>query len=737
MTKIVGSTLLLLLATGIHLYGQCEILLWEDDFESENTQPVSWNMERDDSGGGNDELQFYTRRDTNVYIENGKLILRALEEEYGGHNYTSGKVTTRGVADWRYGRMEARIKLPEGQGIWPAFWMMPSENKYGTWPNSGEIDIMELIGSEPATVYGTIHYGPPWNYSNGMYQLPEGTFSQAYHDFSLEWTADSMKWYVDDQLYSTKSKDDLSRPEQWQVFQERFYLILNLAVGGNWPGNPDETTVFPQKMEIEHVRVYGDPGNQEIIAMDSAYPRAEGVRYSFTDIPGAVFNWSVPEGAVIASGQGTHSILVDWGCNPGDITLEVSNLDCGNQHYTLPVEFASLRVEGPGQLFPLSEAVFHAPELSGTTYDWSFPGDAELLSSASDSITLRWGCSEGRVKLVAENTCATLSDSISITLKEPAISGPATVAENSINIWYSVDPVPSSTFTWSVPPDASITGGQGSDSISVEFGTEAGTVSVEISNQCYTRSLDLPVRITDTILLADYETTSPLFEVFSDTEFEIVENPAPDEVNNSGHVGKTFKSEVAWAGIYTDLGYNLDMTRHKQFRMSVLGPKNATILFKLEDNDEGIAEFREVPAEYTDAGQWQQLEFIFPDAETDVFDRITLFFDFGSEDTNFFYFDNILLLPYNDTGTTTRSTKPAELAVYPNPFYQDLYMNIPGVKRKLSLTWSDLRGRILSAHTVYSGNGLRIPTTSLDAGIYLLSVSDGNHSWRKIVVKHN
>ena len=239
---------LALVVSSASLKAQCDMLLWEDNFEGSEVNSLKWDLQLDNSGGGNDELQYYTPRDTNVYIDNGRLIIRALEEDFQGWSYTSGKLITKGLADWRYGRMEASIKMPAGQGMWPAFWMLPTENKYGGWPNSGEIDIVELIGQDTSTIYGTIHYGPPWNFSNGMYTLPEGTFSDTTHVYAIEWTESSIEWYVDDVLYSSKTADSLRRPEQWKVFQERFYLILNLAVGGNWPGDPDETTVFPQTM---------------------------------------------------------------------------------------------------------------------------------------------------------------------------------------------------------------------------------------------------------------------------------------------------------------------------------------------------------------------------------------------------------------------------------------------------------------------------------------------------------
>ncbi|MCK4748102.1 MAG: glycoside hydrolase family 16 protein, partial [Bacteroidales bacterium] len=315
-----------LLFSGLQVYSQCEILLWEEEFNGDQIDRSRWNVLNDNSGGGNQELQYYTSRDTNVYVENGKLIIRALEEQYGEREYTSGILNTRGIADWKYGRLEAKIKMPEGQGMWPAFWLLPSQNKFGEWPNSGEIDIVEMVGHEPDKVYGTIHYGPPWGFTNGDFTLTEGKFSDSAFVFSIEWSDDSIHWYVNDILYSSKTATSLNNSELWPIFRERFYLILNLAVGGNWPGSPDQTTQFPQTMEVDYVRVYGDPQDHEIIALDSAYAMATGIRYTFTDIPGASFTWSVPPGAQIVSGQGSNTIEVDWECTEGNVSLSVTNI---------------------------------------------------------------------------------------------------------------------------------------------------------------------------------------------------------------------------------------------------------------------------------------------------------------------------------------------------------------------------------------------------------------------------
>ncbi|NOU98722.1 family 16 glycosylhydrolase [Paenibacillus planticolens] len=251
-------------------------LVWNDEFNNSKLDESKWNYTTGGGGYGNHELQNYTNRPENVRVENGNLIIEAHKESYQGSQYTSGKLETKSKGDWTYGRYEVRAKLPEGKGMWPAIWMMPTnQNVYGGWPVGGEIDIMELLGHDPGTVYGTIHYGNPWTHTGGNYTLPNNQkFSDDFHTFKMEWSPGEIKWYVDDILYLTKndwfSKDN-SKPSDYPFpapFDQLFYLQLNLAVGGDWPGNPDATTDWtkPKQMLVDYVRVYSyngqypDPG---------------------------------------------------------------------------------------------------------------------------------------------------------------------------------------------------------------------------------------------------------------------------------------------------------------------------------------------------------------------------------------------------------------------------------------------------------------------------------------------
>jgi beta-glucanase (GH16 family) len=238
-------------------------LVWQDEFDEPQIDLTKWEFEVNGHGGGNNELQYYTDRELNATIYNGKLVIRALKETYTGpdgtREYTSARLRTKNKGDWKYGRFEIRAKLPYGQGLWPAIWMLPTDWVYGGWAASGEIDIMELLGQEPTKVYGTIHYGGayPDNVHTGTsYELVNGSFSDDYHVFAFEWEENEMRWYVDGVLYSTQTEWYTSSAPYPAPFNKRFHIILNVAVGGNWPGNPDSSTVFPQSMLVDYVKVY-------------------------------------------------------------------------------------------------------------------------------------------------------------------------------------------------------------------------------------------------------------------------------------------------------------------------------------------------------------------------------------------------------------------------------------------------------------------------------------------------
>lgn len=210
-------------------------------------------------GWGNGELQYYTNRTENIKVENGMLEITARQEDYQGSNYTSAKILTKGLFETTFGRFEARIQLPFGQGIWPAFWLLGDDSE-GTviWPQIGEIDIMEYRGQQPTIVHGTVH-GPGYSGGQGVtdsYSLSSGRFDTEFHVFAIEWGPDFIDFFVDDVLFNTITPSDV-RGNVWVYNDNSFYIILNVAVGGSFVGSPNSNTPFPQTMYVDYVRVYG------------------------------------------------------------------------------------------------------------------------------------------------------------------------------------------------------------------------------------------------------------------------------------------------------------------------------------------------------------------------------------------------------------------------------------------------------------------------------------------------
>jgi beta-glucanase (GH16 family) len=296
-TKIRSAATLALLAFGIwlaslnHAGGQ---LPWSDEFDGTSLDPSHWTFDIGTGppypGWGNNELEYYTSRPQNVYVTNGLLHIVALQESYNGSSYTSAKLKTRGFFYQKYGRFEFRARLPQGQGYWSALWLLPEDSVYGGWAASGEIDLMENKGSNPTNVLGTLHFGgmyPNQAQSYGpSFIFPPGGSVTNFHIYALEWSSNAISWYVDNQLYQTQTSWwSSSNPTNTSIrnpypapFDQPFYILMNVAIGGTFPGNPDGTTVFPGEMQVDYVRVYN--------LLPPPLPALK-LRLAFDDPPGA------------------------------------------------------------------------------------------------------------------------------------------------------------------------------------------------------------------------------------------------------------------------------------------------------------------------------------------------------------------------------------------------------------------------------------------------------------------
>jgi len=274
-------------------------LIWSEEFNGTEFPAETWTIARGNGfyageewipGWGNGELQYYTDTPENLFLADGILTLRARQESITGiagnrdetFSYTSAKISTQGKASWKYGRFEIRAKFPAGKGLWPAIWMLPEKETYGGWAASGEIDIAEGWGSTPYKVAGTIHYGGVWpgnTYAGSHYFFPEKAADASdFHVYAIEWEPGEIRWYVDGALYQTKNRWYSEAAEYPAPFDQPFYLILNLAVGGHFDGNPLPSTPFPADMGVDYVRIYApaaDADYQEVTYVRAKDPVPE------------------------------------------------------------------------------------------------------------------------------------------------------------------------------------------------------------------------------------------------------------------------------------------------------------------------------------------------------------------------------------------------------------------------------------------------------------------------------
>ena len=236
-------------------------LIWADEFnETGLPDSTKWSYEVGGNGWGNNELEYYTaRRPENARVENGKLVIEARKETWEGKNYTSARLLTKGKVEWKHGRIEAFAKLPAGRGTWPAIWMLGSDISTVGWPRAGEIDIMEHVGFDEGVIHGTIHteaYNHAKKTQKGE-QITVKDATSAFHLYAIEWTTDKIDFFVDNQKYYTVEKAVLGKDVAEWPFEQPFFLILNVAVGGDWGGQKGvDESIWPQRMEVDYVRVY-------------------------------------------------------------------------------------------------------------------------------------------------------------------------------------------------------------------------------------------------------------------------------------------------------------------------------------------------------------------------------------------------------------------------------------------------------------------------------------------------
>ena len=387
------------------IFSQCYQLVWSDEFDYTGLpDSLKWTFETGGHGWGNNELQYYTDRIDNAEVKDDILIITAKEESYEGNDYTSARIITYyNDHSWQYGKIEARMKLPYGQGIWPAFWMLGNGIFEGPgWPACGEIDIMEMIGgtNNDNTIHGTVHWdsdGSHAMYGTG-YTLDSGIFADDFHVFSVEWDENEIVWEMDDIQYHVI---DIT-PAGLSEFHNDFFIILNLAVGGNWPGIPDETTVFPQTLEVDYVRVYSTSDYLKINGKNEVVKGESNLTYSVIYDEDYIYNWSVPEGVIILGESDSSAIQVNWGCNSGSIECAITT-NCGDYTAVKEIDVVNNSITGAFFLQD-TEMQFKVSEVEGASYTWEVPNGIIMSGQGTNSIIADL-TSEGQISVIIQSTC--------------------------------------------------------------------------------------------------------------------------------------------------------------------------------------------------------------------------------------------------------------------------------------------------------------------------------------------
>lgn len=728
----------------------CMELIWSDEFDGPALDTTRWSYDigngcPDLCGWGNNEQQYYTDAPENIKVENGLLVITGREDNMGGEDYSSAKIKSQWKGDFRYGRFEARMKFPTTQGVWPAFWMLPTESIYGIWPRSGEMDIVEMIGKKPGQAVGTVHTGMPYAYNSGYYDLSPGQiFADNFHVFAMEWEPDSITWFVDGIQYHQLTPSDIG---PWAPFQEDFYLILNLALGGNWPGNVDATTVLPQTLEVDYVRVYNRPDRLPIRG-EQPMVEAVGMKYNTFEIEGANYVWTVPSDATITSGQGTHEITVDWGCTPGVVALELQT-ECDTTILAYDVPGFVLPTLSGQDIITESQTgtIYTFSQASNGTFTWEVPASASIVSGqGSNEIVVDWGCEPGEVAVTFTSTCGdTFMDTFTVALQSFSISGQPSLVPNTTNRTYTIDERAGTTFTWSVPSDVSIISGQGTPEIQVDFGTTEGVISLVVGTACGTKTYDFPFVIEPSYLYVDFDSIDLEFIPFEQAVFERVDNPSPSGINTSDIVGRVNKTPGSprWAGIVADV-YEIAFDMRPVISQKVFSSATGVVRFMVDDETTGAERIR-IDMEYgpEDANQWVQLVYDFSGTPTEVYDRLRMTYNhFGpsfSTITEYWYFDDVMSHTASFSSTKSEEGMIDAITVYPNPssdlFFVDTKDLFP-VGNTYDLEIFDIQGKVvLSQRVIAQGHPITFNLLGQPTGLYFLHLSGHSVHYVKAIAK--
>ncbi|PKB18753.1 family 16 glycosylhydrolase [Flavobacterium sp. 5] len=689
---------LLLLSPFLHLYSQCNTLVWSDEFNGTSVDGTKWQSISGNGcpslcGFGNGEAERYDPNQATI-VKDGANSYLNIEAKYAPNAafpdqpYSSAKLTTEGKYSIKYGRIEARMKLPSGMGAWPAFWMLPAG--VSNWPYTGEIDIMEAKHRNPKSIDGTIHYdGGGYHYTGRSYASPVD-LSADFHVYAVEWGPDSIKWFVDGNLFHTATPKTTVNGG-WPFNDNSFYIILNLAVGGagtpytsvNGSGVAPIPGDFPTKMQVDYVRVYDGSYTHGVLGDAKVYNNETGKTYTLNAIAGAIYNWTVPSGATITSGQGTNTITVNWGTTGGDVSAVATVSGCNATTYKLavttevplPVEkihedFQSNRnVLYPLKTGVLTEAVAN-PSATGINTSALVGKYVRNSSELYDVINIKNLIIKnandyvyGRKKLSFDiYTSAPVGTKISMQLENSLVTTATNFpygrhsgykATTTVqNKWETIE------FEFEKVIDAN-TSALSINNVVFLFESNSNSGTTYYFDNLQTKAApEKPIIATD--VLQNYDGTNRIIKGTATGTYSVVANPGSNSVNTSANVAKYVRNSSEQYDVLffntqstiEDTGLLKNQTNKIMIDVYTSAPIGTVVTLNLENSATSLpANFptgrnSNYVAITTKQNQWETLTFYYnssPDEGTSnlAANQMVLLFNSGSYTSDTYYFDNI------------------------------------------------------------------------------------------------
>lgn len=668
------------------LQAQCTQLVWSDEFNVNGApDPTKWTHELGAGGWGNGEAQYYTARSQNSRIEGGVLKIIALKENYLGSQYTSARMITKGKFDFKYGRIEARAKFPTGVGTWPAIWMLGANIDVVSWPACGEIDIVEHLGRDLNNIFGTLHYpGRSGGSSNGNSILVP-TATTEFHNYSVEWSPEAIKIFVDNTLYHTVPNSS-SIP-----FNHNFFLLMNMAMGGNFGGAIDPA-FNSATLEVDYIRVYSGSYNFGINGDTKVYQNENNKIYSISSIPGASYNWTVPAGATIISGQGTNSITVNWGTTGGNVSVTTTLGSCAlgtpvNTYRLAVTTEVFLPIEQIYEDFQSNRLITYLPATTGTLtqaianpsatgantsplvgryvrdaaelYDVLYVQNIEV-SNANDFVA-------GRKKLTMDvYTAAPIGSKITMQLENSATVTGTNYPIGRHSAFRAFTSAQNQWETLEFELETTLDAGTSIFSVDqivflIESGSNSGN-TYYFDNVLVRAQPQAPILTTN--VLENYNGTSKITKGLSTGTYTAnVANPTPNAVNSSSTVASYVRNTAElYDVLFFSTGSNIEdagllknQTQKIQVDVYTNAPIGTIVSLNLENTP--LAQAANYPtgrnssyqAVTTKQNEWETLTFYYnstPDAGTSnlIVNQMVFLFNSGSNTGNTYYIDNIRIV---------------------------------------------------------------------------------------------